>query len=53
MEELTEEERIANEEHQRLAEENKDKPYVDVWKQTRLAKEQQEQKVSRKKLNGV
>ncbi len=53
MEELTEEERLANEEHQRLAEENKDKPYVDVWKQTRLAKEQQEQKVSRKKLNGV
>lgn len=53
MTEITEEERIANEEHQRLAEENKNKPYVDIWKQTRLAKEQQEQKVSRKKLNGV
>ncbi len=53
MEELTEQERLANEEHQRLAEENKDKPYVDLWKQTRLAKEQQEQETARPKLRGA
>lgn len=53
MEELTEQERLANQEHERLAELNKDKPYVDLWKQTRIAKEQQEQTISRKKLNGA
>ena len=50
-EEKTEQERL-DEEHLRLAEENKEKPYVDVWKQTRLAKEKQENVSVRQKMWG-
>ena len=53
MTEINEQEQQANQEHERLAELNKNEPYVDLWKQTRLAKEKQEQTVSRKKLNGA
>lgn len=49
--ELEEQERL-NAEHLRLAEENKDKPYVDLWKQTRLAKEKQENVSRRQKMGG-
>jgi hypothetical protein len=53
MEEISEQEQQANQEHERLAELNKNEPYVDLWKQTRVAKEEQQQPVSRKKLNGA
>lgn len=53
MDELTNQELLANEEHQRLADENKDKPYVDLWKQTRFAKEKPENEVAHQKLRGT
>ena len=52
MEETTSRQEQLNAEHIRLAEENKDKPYIDIWKQTRLAKEKQEDVSVRKKIGG-